>query len=105
MDSAPPRRAIHCQGLIVHQHLKTNRESVLMCAVVPTLICWGAVLNVALVTDRVCLGGDATATASAPQIKPVVSFAAVRALTLREYRAEANKLPNFLNKLSYDDYA
>lgn len=38
----------------------------------------------------------------------MVSFATVRArarvLASRDYRAEANKLPDFLNKLSYDDY-
>ncbi len=65
-------------------------------------------LVVVVVAGTVCLAGEAVAPETPPPVAAVVSFESLRerarTLAAREYRPQLNKLPEFLKKLSYDDY-
>jgi periplasmic glucans biosynthesis protein len=65
-------------------------------------------LPIALSAGQVCLGQQASVPAAAPPAKPLVSFATVieraRVLATQDYRAEANRLPDILKHLPYQDY-
>jgi periplasmic glucans biosynthesis protein len=65
-------------------------------------------LAVVVIAGAASLAGEAAAPESPPPVAPAVSFESLRerarAMAAKEYHSEPNKLPDFLKKLSYDDY-